>query len=255
MTTQPARARREKYELYYWPSIQGRGEFIRLPLEEAGARYVDVARLPKKEGGGVDAVLGVLGAAGKGQLRPFAPPILRMGRLLVAQTANILQVLAPRLGLVPDDDASRIAAHQLQLTVMDFVSEVHATHHPISGALFYEEQRREAKRAARSFVEVRMPKFLSYFESVLADNKRGKHRHLVGSGLSYVDLSIFQIIEGLGYAFPRALGRLEKKIPRVLALRDLVAERPRIASYLVSARRLPPGEGGLFRRYPALDAS
>jgi len=254
VTTRPARARRETYQLYYWPSIQGRGEFVRLPLEEAGARYVDVARLSKKEGGGVDALLAVLGQGRKGQLRPFAPPVLRVGRLLVAQTANILQVLGPRLGLVPDDEASRLAAHQLQLTVMDFVSEVHGTHHPVSGALYYEEQRREAKLAAKSFIEARMPKFLGYFESVLADNKKSKGRHVIGSGLSYVDLSIFQVVEGLRYAFPKAFGRLEKKLPRVIALRDRVAERPRIASYVASDRRIPHSEAGLFRRYPELDA-
>ena len=40
------------YELHYWPRIQGRGEFVRLALEQAGAEYVDVARGPKSSGGG-----------------------------------------------------------------------------------------------------------------------------------------------------------------------------------------------------------
>jgi glutathione S-transferase len=243
-----------KYELYYWPNIQGRGEFVRLALEDAGARYVDVARLSKKEGGGIDALLAVLDGGGKGgHVRPFAPPILKVGRLLVAQTANILQVLGPRLGLVPADEASRVGAHQLQLTITDLISEVHDTHHPISTALYYEDQKREAKLRAKHFIAQRIPKFLGYFESVLADNKRSKGRHLIGAGVSYVDFSVFQIIEGLRYAFPKALGRFERKIPRVLALRDRVAERPRIASYLVSERRIAFNEDGIFRRYPELD--
>jgi glutathione S-transferase len=248
---------RVKYELYYWPSIQGRGEFVRLALEEGGARYVDVARLPKKEGGGVEALIALLNAPAakrKGQLRPFAPPVLRVGRLLVAQTANILQVIGPRLGLVADDEASRVAAHQLQLTITDFVAEVHDTHHPISTSLYYEDQKKEAKANAKSFLASRLPKFLGYFESVLNDNTRGKRRVVLGARLSYVDLSIFQVIEGLRYGFPKALRRLEKKIPRVLALRDLVAERPRIAAYLASERRIPFSTDGVFRHYPELEA-
>ena len=255
MTTRPTRGTREKFELYYWPNIQGRGELVRLALEEAGARYVDVARLSKKEGGGVEPLLALLGGKGlkRGQVRPFAPPILRVGRLLVAQTANILQVLGPRLGLVPDEEAARIAAHQLQLTITDLVSEVHDTHHPIATGLYYEDQKREAKARATEFIAARLPKYLGYFESVLADNKRGQGRHLIGATLSYVDLSVFQVIEGLRYAFPKGLGRFEKKIPRVLALRDRVAERPRIESYLASPRRIPFNEDGIFRRYPELD--
>jgi glutathione S-transferase len=186
-------------------------------------------------------------------VRPFAPPILKVGRLLIAQTANILQVLGPRLGLVADDEASRVAAHQVQLTVTDFVSEVHDTHHPISTARYYEDQKREAKARAKDFIAGRIPKYLGYFESVLADNKRSKGRHVIGGALSYVDLSMFQVIEGLRYAFPKALGRFEKKIPRLVALRDRIAERPRLAAYLASERRIPFNEDGIFRRYPELD--
>ncbi len=250
MKKTPARATREKYELYYWPTIQGRGEFIRLALEEGGARYVDVAR----QKNGVPALLALLNGPGKGaRVRPFAPPILKVGRLVVAQTANILHVIAPRLGLVPADEASRVAAHQLQLTIADFLGEVHETHHPISSALYYEDQKAAAKLRAKSFTQTRVPKFLGYFESVLADNKKSKGRHAVGGSLSYVDLSIFQVIEGLRYAFPKALGRLQKTLPRMLALRDRVAERPRIATYLASDRRIAFNEDGLFRRYPELD--
>jgi glutathione S-transferase len=255
VTTRSARRSSDTYELYYWPNIQGRGEFVRLALEEAGARYVDVARLSKGQGG-VAAMLALLDGEGirKGQLRPFAPPILRVSGILVAQTAAILQLIGPRLGLVPDDEASRVAAHEIQLTVADFVSEVHDTHHPISTALYYEDQKREAKLRAKSFVANRMPKFLGYFESVLEENKRSKRRFMIGKTLSYVDLSIFQIVEGLRYAFPKGLGRLARKLPRVLALHDHVAGRPRIAAYLASERRIPFNEDGIFRRYPKLDA-
>jgi len=246
----------EKYELFYWPSIQGRGEFVRLALEEAGQRYTDVARLSKKDGGGIDALLAILNGSSpkaKGKLRPFAPPVLRVGPLLVAQTANILQVIAPRLGLVPDDEASRVAAHQLQLTITDFVQEVHDTHHPVSTSLYYEDQKREAKLNAKGFIATRIPKFLGYFESILEANKRGKRRFVLGASLSYVDMSLFQVIEGLRYAFPKAMKRIEKKIPRVIAVRELVAGRPCIAAYLASPRRIPFNEDGIFRNYPELD--
>jgi len=240
-------------KLYYWPTIQGRGEFVRLALEEAGVRYVDVARLPKKEGGGVEALLALLKKPAA-PVRPLAPPILVVGKLVLAQTANILHAIAPRLGLVPAAEASRIAAHQLQLTVSDLVSEVHETHHPIATGLYYEDQKPEALKRARYFAADRMPKFLGYFEAVLADNKKSKGRYAVGGKLSYVDLSLFQLLTGLAYAFPRALGRLEKKLPLLLALRERVAERPKVAAYLASERRIPFNENGVFRRYPELDA-
>ncbi len=243
----------EPWELYYWPNIQGRGELIRLALEDAGARYIDVARLSKKEGGGIQALLAILGREAS-PVTPFAPPILKVGRLVLSQTSNILQVIAPRLGLVPKDEASRIAAHQLQLTIADFLSEVHETHHPIATALYYEDQKPEAKKRARHFAEDRIPKFLGYFERVLAANRKSKGRYAVGRAASYVDLSLFQIMLGLAYAFPRALGRIEKKLPLLMALRDRVAARPRLAAYLASERRLGWNEDDLFRRYPELDA-
>ena len=241
--------------LYYWPSIQGRGEFVRLALEDAGARYVDVARLPKKDGGGVEALLALIGRSGS-PVRPFAPPILEVGKLVVAHTANILQVIGPRLGLVPDDERSRVAAHQLQLSVTDFVGEVHDTHHPIATNLYYEDQKVEARARSIHFTKQRIPKYLGYFESVLAANKanaKGKGPYALGRRSSYVDLSLFQVVEGLTYAFPKALRRMEKAIPLLLALRDRVAARPRIAAYLASERRIPFNEDGIFRRYPELD--
>jgi glutathione S-transferase len=237
-----------RYELYYWAGIQGRGEFVRLALEEAGADYADVAREP----GGETAMSRLL--ADSAVERPaFAPPFLKAGELVIGQTANILLYLGPQLGLAPEDEAGRLWVHQLQLTIADFVDEIHDTHHPIAGSLYYEDQRPEARARAADFVKSRAPKYLGYFERVLERNKAGS-RHLVGASLSYPDLSLFQIVAGLRYAFPRAMARLEPKHPRVAAVHDLVAARPRIAVYLASERRIPFNQHGIFRHYPELDA-
>jgi glutathione S-transferase len=236
------------YELHYWPSIQGRGEFVRLALEDAGTPYVDVARLPPDRGG-VQALLALLRGEGPGPT-PFAPPILAVQNRLIAQTAAILLYLGPRLGLAPEDELSRLWAHQLQLTISDFAAEVHDSHHPIGSGLYYEDQRRAAVQRSADFVANRMPKFLRYFERVLRDNGG---EHLVGIATSYVDLSIFQVLAGLGYAFPNALARFAPEIPLLLGLRDRVAARPRLAAYLASERRLPFNQHGLFRHYPELD--
>jgi glutathione S-transferase len=239
-------------ELYYWPTIQGRGEFVRLMLEEAGADYVDVARRPRAHGG-MAAMSRFLDGEEPGAL-PFAPPFVKVGRAIVSQTANILAFLAPRLGLVPRDQALCAEANQIQLTIADFVGEIHDTHHPIAGSLYYEDQTREAKRRAHLFVQERMPKYLGWIEDLLARNRSSGGRWLVGRALSYVDLSAFQVIEGLRYAFPNALARLEPKLPRLMTLRDRVAKRPRIAAYLASERRLPFNQEDIFRSYPELDA-
>jgi glutathione S-transferase len=235
-----------RYELYYWSGIQGRGEFVRLALEEAGADYVDVARQDES------AMLRLLNGE-EIPRPPFAPPFLRAGRLVIGQTANILLYLGPRLGLVPVDEAGRLWAHQLQLTIADFVDEAHDTHHPIASSLYYDEQKPEAQRRAADFRQRRIPKYLGYFERVLARNPEGDE-HLVGDRLSYPDLSLFQIVAGLRYAFPATMAQQEKSYPRVVALYDRVAARPRIAAYLASPRRIPFNEHGIFRRYPELDA-
>jgi glutathione S-transferase len=239
-------ATRPRYELYYWPSIQGRGEFVRLVLEEAGAPYVDVAR----RAGGMKKMMALLERGAHG-VRPFAPPFLKAGKLLVFQTANICAFLAARHRLVPADAPTRLHAHALQLTIADLVAEAHDTHHPIAGGLYYDDQKREAKKRAADFLRERLPKFLGYFERVLAHNDG---THLIGAKLSYVDLSMFQVVDGLTYAFPRAMTRMTRKIPRLLALRAAVAARPRIAAYLASPRREPFNESGIFRHYPELDA-
>jgi glutathione S-transferase len=241
-----------QYELYYWPTIQGRGEFVRLALEEAGVDYVDVARNPRESGGGIGAMLRLLD--GNSAERPaFAPPILRCGDLVVAQTANILAWLGAHHRLAPRREADRLWTQQLQLTIADFVVEAHDTHHPIASGLYYEEQRREARRRAADFLANRAPKYLGYFERVLEVNPAGA-RHLVGARLSYADLSLFQVIAGMRYAFPHAMRGLEKALPRSIALHDRVAARPRIAAYLGSERRLPFSQEGIFRHYPELDA-
>ncbi len=234
-----------RYELYYWPGIQGRGEFVRLALEDAGADYVEVARQPQGM-----AAMSRLMESPSVKRPPFAPPFLKAGKLVIAQTANILFFLGPRLGLAPKQDAGRLWAHQLQLTIADWVTEVHDSHHPIAGSLYYEDQKREAKRRAEDFTAERLPKFLSYFEQVLG---RNGSRFLVGNKVSYVDLSLFQMIEGLRYAFPRAMTKQERKHRRVVALHDRVAARPRFADYLASERRLPFNQEGIFRHYPELD--
>ncbi|MGZ3184967.1 MAG: glutathione S-transferase [Telluria sp.] len=235
------------YELYYWPTIQGRGEFVRLALEEAGADYVDVARTR----GGMKKMLALVNDAREGN-PSYAPPFLKAGDLWVGQTAAILLYLGGKLGLAPRAEAGRLRAHQLQLTLADLVAEAHDVHHPVSTSLYYEDQKTEAKRAAQAFTGQRIPKYLGYFERVLtAPGRRG---WLVGTKLSYVDLSLFQVIEGLRYAFPRAMARIEPDFPALVALHDRVAARPNIARYLRSKRRLPFSEEGIFRHYPELDA-
>ena len=236
-----------RYELYYWDGIPGRGEFVRLALEDAGVPYVDVGR----KNGGEDRMLAVLARKALAH-PPFAPPFLRAGKLLIGQTANILLFIGERHGLAPKQSAGRLWAHQLQLTLADLVVEAHDTHHPIASSLYYEDQRREAKRRATDFIARRLPKFLGYFERVLENNPRGP-AHLVSSQVTYADLSLFQVVAGLQYAFPNAMARLSRRHPRVLALARSVAERKRIAAYLASKRRLPFNEQGIFRHYPELD--
>ncbi|HEX5211740.1 MAG TPA: glutathione S-transferase [Pseudolabrys sp.] len=234
-----------RYQLYYWPEIQGRGEFVRLALEDAGAAYDDVARAK----GGMDRMMAMMNGGGDTR-PPFAPPFLKAGQLVIAQVANILFYLGPRLKLAPREEASRLWLHQLQLTVTDFVKEIHDTHHPLGGELYYEDAKPEAKRFSDNFLAGRAPKYLGYFDSVI---KRSGGPHALGRKLTYVDLSLFQLIEGLRYAFPKAMKGIERDVPRVVAVRDKVAQRPAIKKYLASPRRIPFNESGVFRHYPELD--
>ncbi|MEZ4295177.1 MAG: glutathione S-transferase [Polyangiaceae bacterium] len=242
------------YELYYWPGLQGRGEFIRLAFHEAGVPYTDVVRQPASAGGGMPAMQKMLRGQGEG-LRPLAPPFLKVGDLVIAQVANVLHFLGPRLGLCPEDEPTRCAALQLQLTIADVVSEVHDTHHPIASGWYYEQQKEEAVKRAGFFTDQRIPRYLGYFEDVLSRNAASGGQHLVGAGLTYVDLSMFQLVSGLEYAFPNAFARAKAKAPRLLELRARIAARPRIAAYLASPERLPFNEHGIFRRYPELDSA
>jgi glutathione S-transferase len=239
------------YELYYWPGIQGRGEFVRLALEEAGADYVDVARLPEAQGGGIRGLMKAMNDPAQAW-PPFAPPFLKDGEVVVSHVANILAYLAPRLGLAPAGEAAGLFAAGLQLTIADVVAEAHDTHHPLAGSLYYEDQKEAALRRAAEFIDNRIPKFLGYFERVLNRNPSGSG-HSVGAALTTVDLSLFQVVEGLKYAFPRAMAPFESRCPALAALRDTVAAQPNVAAYLASDRRVPFNESGIFRHYPELD--
>jgi glutathione S-transferase len=210
-----------RYELYYWPGIPGRGEFIRLAFEEAGASYASKAP--------------------ESRYKAFAPPYLKAGKLVIGQTANILFWLAPRLGLAPKSEARRLWLHQQMLTLVDWLDEVHDVHHPVASSLYYEDQKREAKRRAEDFRRTRLPKYMAYFESS------------AGEPFSYVDLALFQMIEGLRYAFPSTMKRIEPKYRKIVATHDRVARRPRIAAYLSSEKRIPFNRHGIFRHYPELD--
>jgi glutathione S-transferase len=230
------------YQLYYWPGIQGRGEYVRLALEEAGADYADVAR---ERGSG--AMMKMM--EGRAGTPPFAPPFLKAGKLVIGQTANILLYLGSRHGLAPKAEAGKLWVHQLQLTVTDLVLEIHDSHHPLGPSLYYEDQRGPAKKRTGEFWKERVPKYLGYFEQLL----KGNGFYLTGRRLTYADLSLFQIVEGLRYAFPKRMKAYERNIPGLVDLRDRVAARPRIKAYLASDRRIAFNEDGIFRRYRALD--
>ena len=233
-----------RYELYYWPSIQGRGEYVRLALEEAGADYADVARGER----GMAAMMRMMEQ--NGGTPPFAPPFLKAGKRVIGQTANILFYLGSRHGLAPKAEAARLWVHQLQLTVTDFVLEIHDTHHPLGPSLYYEEQRSPAKQRTGEFWKERVPKYLGYFEGLLENNGGF---YLTGRRVSYVDLSLFQIVAGLRYAFPRRMKAFERQIPGLRDLHDRVASRPNIKAYLSSDRRIAFNEDGIFRHYRELD--
>jgi len=232
-----------RYQLFYWPEIQGRGEFVRLALEDAGASYEDVARKP----GGTDRMMKMM----EGKKRPpFAPPFIKAGTLVIAQVAEILFYLGPRLKLAPRAEAERLWLHQLQLTIADFVKEIHDTHHPVGSGLYYEDQKPEAKRFSENFLEARVPKYLGYFDGIL---KKSGGPFTLGRKASYVDISLFQLIKGLRYAFPNAMKHLERDVPCVITVHDKVAERLGIKKYLASPRRIAFNEMGIFRHYPELD--
>src|SRR6202050_4696029 len=238
------------YELYYWPTIQGRGEFVRLALEEAAAPERAVAR---GAGGGAAVAVLLHFLQGRAVERPpFAPPFLRAGRLIVAQTANILQFLGPRHALAPATERGRLWTNELQLTIADLVAEAHDTHHPVAVSLYYEDQKKEARRKAADFLKNRMPKYLGYFEKILASNSM-RNRYLQGAKVTYADLSLFQVVAGLSYAFPTTMASSKRRYRHLFALHARIQDRPRIAAYLASPRRIPFNEDGIFRHYPELE--
>lgn len=241
MTSQP-------YRLFYWPFIPGRGEFIRLMLEEVGAPYVDVARLSEPEGG-ISSIMPFIRGEVDG-IPPLAPPILQHGDLIICQVANVCWHLGQEHGLLPESTAGQLHVNQLQLTVADLVAEIHDTHHPVAHMAYYEDQKVEAKRRASHFIERRMPKYLGYFERILTKNGGP---WLLGQEFTYADLSIAYVLSGLSYAFPRAFTAYQENIPRLMSLRVAVEARPRIAGYLASKRRISFNERGIFRHYPELD--
>jgi glutathione S-transferase len=232
-----------KYELYYWPFIQGRGEYVRLALEEAGAPYADVAR-------GIGGSSAMMKMMEQGATPPFAPPFLKAGKLVIGQTANILFYLGSRHGLAPKTEAGKLWVHQLQLTITDFVVEIHDTHHPLGPSLYYEDQKAPAKKRTEEFWDERVPKYLGYFEDLLKENGGS---YVTGRRLTYVDLSLFQIVEGFRYAFPNRMKAFEKKIPGLVGLSQRIAARPKIKTYLESDRRIEFNDQGIFRYYKELD--
>ena len=239
------------YELHYWDGLPGRGEFIRLALEEAGQTYVDVAREPASQHGGTRAMMAPMNDK-HATVIPFAPPFLKAGDLILCQTANALLYLGEKHGLAPKDEQGKYWAHSLQLTIADYTAEAHDTHHPISNALYFEDQKPAAKQRSKAFLEDRVPKFMGYFERVLAQNPDGD-TWMVGKQRTYVDLSIFHIVLGTQYAFPLGVDQFDEVWPRLAALRERVRELPRIAAYLESERRIEFNESCIFRHYPELD--
>ncbi len=233
------------YRLWYWPTIQGRGEFVRLPMEAAGIAYEDRARAV-----GAGAMMEDLETRGKNGRGPFAPPYLVEPNtdLAVAQVANILLYLTERHDLAPE--AERHWLHQLQLTIADCIAEVHNVHHPVGTMDYYDDQKPEAARAANQFRAERLPKFLNHFEDA-ADADDGPF--LLGDHWTCADTSLFQLIEGLRYMFPRRMRTLEPEYPALLRIHHAVAHLPGVRDYLQSDRRIGFNEDGIFRHYPELD--
>lgn len=226
--------------LYYWPTIQGRGEFVRLALEDAGADYIDVGRTQ-----GPAAVAEMINRGAH-----FAPPVIENEYESISHVAHILAWLAHALNLAPSADRDFRRMVQLQLTVTDFLAEIHDTHHPLGPSVYYEQAREPAIQAGRAFRHDRLPAFLSYFERSLIENPFGSD-WLVGDRCTTLDLSMFQMMRGLRHAFPNAMACMTTPRLDDLALR--VARRRGVRAYLESDRRIAFNNDGVFRHYPELD--
>jgi glutathione S-transferase len=239
------------YDLWYWPGIQGRGEFVRVFMEAAGISYRDRARQADAQ-----ALVEDMEAREDGEgFAPYAPPYLvaRDGEneFTIAHVAHILTWLTENHDLGSGDLQTDLHLIQLQLTITDVVAEAHDTHHPLGGSLYYEDQKQAAATRAKGFREERIPKYFDHFETALAVNPGPFCR---ADRFGHVDTSLFQLVEGLRYAFPRRMAQIESDYPRIFACRDAVAELPGIAAYRQSERRIPFNEDGIFRHYPELDA-
>ena len=170
---------------------------------------------------------------------------------MIAQSAKILLYLGPRLKLAPRDEAGRLWLHQLQLTVTDFVKEIHDTHHPLGGEFYYEDQKPEAKRYAQGFLAERAPKYLGYFETVLT-----KERRALCAGAQVTLCRSFAVPADRGPALRLPQGD-EAHRAQACRASSLCAtaspKRPGIKAYLASPRRIAFNESGIFRHYPELD--
>jgi len=230
------------YQLWYWPNIPGRGEFVRLALEAAEIDYEDMAREK-----GAEALVEDLQS--RSGIKPLAPPYLVDGDLCIGQTANILAILADRHDFGAGELETDLQLIQLQLDVTDIVAEVHNVHHPVSGNLYYHDQMDAAYEAAQNFRDTRIPHFLDHFEGALEENGGP---YMLGDSWTHIDTSLFQLMEGLDYMFPSRMRSLD--YPRLELCRQAVMEIDGIEQYLASDRRLPFNEDGIFRHYPELDS-
>jgi len=230
------------YQLWYWPSIPGRGEFVRLALEAAEIEYEDMAREQ-----GAEALIADL--QGRGGIRPFAPPYLVDGELCIGQTAHILAFLADRHDFGAGELEVDLQLIQLQLDITDIVAEVHNVHHPVAAALYYQDQIDAAYEAAQHFRDQRLPKYLDHFEAALEENGGPC---VLGDRWTHVDTSLFQLMEGLDYMFPNRMRELD--YPRLELCRQAMMEIAGVEQYLASDRRLSFNEDGIFRFYPELDS-
>ena len=145
--------------------------------------------------------------------------------------------------------------NQLTLTALDgFSNEPHDVHHPIASAAYYEEQKDEALKKAKNYRDVRLPKFLGYYERVLSGEASQGGEYLYGGQLTYADLVLFQTLDGVSFAFPKCVktARDGGKYEKVWALYERVKGHEKIAEYLKSERR-QKYKMGIYRHYPELD--
>ena len=231
------------YQLWYWPSIPGRGEFVRLFMEAGELEYTDMAREQS-----ADALVEDMHA--REGIQPFAPPYLVDEDVTIGQTALILLYLSDKEGLGSGDLATDLKLMQLQMDIADLVEEVHSTHHPVASSQYYADQMDAAYDKAEDFRANRIPKYLIHFDNALAASGGP---FVLGEQWSHVDTSLFQVMEGLDYAFPRYMAEMQGSWPHLEALQAAVPEIEGVAAYLASENRMEFNEDGIFRHYEELD--